>query len=391
MNILFPVVYFLLFLSIPASYLSVVPNRVLLLILAFPAIRSLPEGTWKTIGLKLLAAAVGVLLLLLFGNNYIVKEVLLFLTLPIYWFILSKGPVAIDKIPAIFSRAACMTFLIMLLIKITDIISIGSAFFDQEHWWNQLLYKQLSATIDAHPAYLSLFFMVGLIFALNRSLGDSKRQHSFVQVIVLCTAILLLAVKTFLLILVTVLLIFTAVAFHKRILIASIVGGLLLVILSTSAAILPGIKHRLLKTFTTTETLDMTDRVSERKALWRASLETMNEHPLIGSTLRGLSSRDAIHDKTLKYYPHLEFPKNAHNNFLEAGVRYGYPGCILFIVLLMGLLFANFRQPEFALASITITMAFFSMTESFLFREVGLSVIAILIVIFGKHGYGKRI
>ena len=391
MKILAPVLYFLLFLSIPASYISLIPNRILMVLLAIPAIGSVPREFLKTHRWKFLIAVLGFILILSFGNKYLVKDSLLFLILPAYWLILSKRLIPLSSMTALFSRAACMTFLIMLLIKIAAILSQGIDFFNQEHWWNQLLYKQFAETIEGHPAYLSLFFMIGLVFSLEKILYSSKPQRPYIQVVVLTSGLLLLAVKTFLFVLTLVVLVFALVGLYKRLLPAAILGVGLIIALSSTILFVPGIKHRVDKVVNEYNSADETSRLSERKALWKASFETINRFPFKGSSFRGLSSRDAIYESALHYYPELSVPKNAHNNFLETGVRYGYPGLVVSLLLLISLLVFNFKHPGFALVSLTIAVLSFSMTESFLFREAGLAMVAILIAIFGKHDHGKRI
>ena len=83
--------------------------------------------------------------------------------------------------------------------------------------------------------------------------------------------------------------------------------------------------------------------------------------------------------------------KNCHNNFLEFGVRYGVIGMILILLLIILAWRVGLQHNSFEIIGVLILITLFSMTESFMFRELGISFVAILMSIFGVQLYGKNI
>ena len=170
---------------------------------------------------------------------------------------------------------------------------------------------------------------------------------------------------------------------------------LLFVAIGLTLNLIPGIKQRLINDLDFSKSYDKNEmahnRINERVALWTASLKFIKSHPFSGTSFQGVSSKSVIYPEAKTLYPNLEYPKNCHNNYLEFGVRYGILGACFFILFSLLFLREGIKRSSFELIGIFILIGFFSLTESFMFREQGVSLIAILIAIFGIQLYGKNI
>ena len=289
--------------------------------------------------------------------------------------------------------------MLIILIKLIYIFSIGfNNFIGQEQWWNQILYKNLASELDAHPTYVSMFIITSIVMLLGQSFHEKKYfspvQSICIQALSLLVLILLVVKISF----VTILLLLSCyvlfLIIDKQFYVAA--RGLLILFLVGFAIFqIPGVKHRLLADFHSFQNLELNNgienKLKERTALWEASLSYIKNHPFIGSSIRGVSSKSSIYSEAKSLYPQLEYEKNSHNNFLEFGVRYGILGTILFSLLIIYLLIVGFKQVSFEIIGIWILLCFFSLTESFMFREQGISIVAILIAIFGTRPYERDI
>jgi O-antigen ligase len=127
---------------------------------------------------------------------------------------------------------------------------------------------------------------------------------------------------------------------------------------------------------------EVPNRMTERRALWKSALIEMDRHPIAGTSFRGINSRDAIYTKAKFFYPPLEKPMNAHNNFIEFGLRYGILfGILLLFTSIFGL-YKAFRTRSLEILSFGIALVAVSMTESFLLREQGLSLASLMLLFY---------
>ena len=188
---------------------------------------------------------------------------------------------------------------------------------------------------------------------------------------------------------------FTLSFFTNRKFYVAISSSLILFLIGISVFQVPGVKHRLLNDIESFQNSDLNNReenrLQERTALWKASWNRIEQHPIVGTSFQGVSSRSSIYTEAKSLYPQLQYAKNSHNNFLEFGVRYGVLGTILFTLLIISVLIMGLKQASFEIIGIWILLCFFSLTESFMFREQGISLVAILIAIFGTQPYERDI
>jgi len=157
---------------------------------------------------------------------------------------------------------------------------------------------------------------------------------------------------------------------------------------------LPSIKYRwkidFLKIQNKERILDTDSKFSERLALWKSSIELIKENPLIGTSFRNIKSKDAIYEKVVKINSYTKKAKNSHNNFLEFGVRYGLIGIIIFLFLIIYALYVGVKQDSYLIIAISSVFLLFSLTESFLVRELGVMLLAITIGIIYKEINNER-
>lgn len=394
------IAFFLLPLSILFSSLSFIPNRILtiaLLLIVFVRnkffLSLLIKKKW------IIAIGLLYLVLILFGNRYLSKEAILFLTLPIHILIFRQSSLNKYLIKKYFILSVLCYSIILLLVKAINLISIGFVqFMQQEQWWNQILYKNLTSELNAHPTYVAMFIIASYVMLLGQSLHEKKYFTSPVSIFIqafLLLVLILLAVKISFVAIMIILVTFIIFLIINKQFYVAIRSLLMLLLIGIAIFQIPGVKHRLLndiKSFQNSELNNQNEnKLRERTALWNASLNHIKKHPIAGASFQGISSKSSIYQEAKSLYPQLEFAKNSHNNFLEYGVRYGVLGTILFSLFIILILLTAFKQASFQVMGMWIMLCLFSLTESFMFREQGISLVAILIAIFGIRVYGRDI
>lgn len=394
------IAFFLIPLSVLFSSSTIIPNRILVFsLLLITLVRQkfflsevLDKKWWVFSGLF-------VLLIIIFGNKQIAREAVLFLTIPIYWIIYKHSSLSLASHKRNYIFSVFIFSIILLLIKLYKIVVFGiNNFLESEQWWNLLMYKNLSIEIDGHPTYISMFIISALVLLLQqKEFGKvflTKHQYILIQ-LVLLLVLFLFAVKISYLVSMLILLTYLGFIIHKKS--KKTIGFAILFIIL--AGILtyqtPGIKQRMLKDLqalsTSTTEVNKENKLKERIALWKASIQFIKNNPTFGTSFLGISSKSGIYPVAKIYYPKLEQEKNCHNNFLEFGVRYGIIGFVLFLFIFLLFWRIGIQQHSFEIIGILILLTFFSLTESFMFRELGVSFTAILMSIFGIQLYGKNI
>ena len=400
MKLIEKIAFLLLPLSILFSSLTFVPNRILILIMLLTVfirqrffLKLLKEKLWIPLIVILY------LLLIIFGNASLSKEAILFLSIPIYSLIYFGSALSKFLLKKYFILSVCCYSVILLLINLFETVSFGlSKFFEHEHWWNSLLYKNLSSQLDGHPTYISMFIIAAIVMLLDQSFRDKKYFQSFQSILILSLLILvliLLVVKISFLSIIAILITYMVYLLINKQQNFALIVMFSLCIIGFSAYQIPGVRHRLIidiKSFVSSKSnSSVENNLNERTALWKASSTYIKKHPFIGSSMLGLSSKSSIYPEAKILYPPLEYPKNSHNNFLEFGVRYGVSGAILFSFFLFFMLFLGLKQASFEIIGIWILLCLFSLTESFMFREQGISLVGIIIAIFGIQLYERNI
>lgn len=394
------IVFFLLPLSTLFSGLTFIPNRILvisLLLLVLVRNRFFIYQLYKKKWLLVLGLLY--VLLILFGNPYLSKEAILFLTLPIYPFIYGQSTLTKFLLKKYFILAVFTYSMILILLKSIKIISFGVLdFFQQEQWWNQVLYKNLAMELHAHPTYVAMFIIASFVMLLDQS-NKKEKYFSYTNYVLILTisllVLLLLVVKISFLAIFLILVVFMLFLLSTNHVKPAIISLILLLLSSIAVYNIPGIKHRLLVDLNSIQNSEPkrmeANRLKERTALWKASLHFISQNPIVGSSIQGVSSKSSIYPMAKTIYPQLESQKNCHNNFLEFGVRYGIIGIGIFSLFILLFLKEGIKPASFEIIGIWIMICCFSLTESFMFREQGISLVSILLATFRIHFYGKDI
>ena len=378
-------------LSLMALPLSNLPNRILLGLLLIWFITNKKLRALDVPHFKWLAASALVLLVLsTFTNKVLSKELLLALSIPSQGLFLVISRPSSSRFKKGFHAAMMTVLFVLFAFGCGTILQTGfTAYFEQDQWWNLWHYKSFTEPLSLHPTYLSLFLLTGMTFLLFGTESPSLKEKFTVPGMMLFVfyllGIWLISAKIALMAVALILFVFLVYKVINGSTRQSIATVLLLLISISLPLASPSIRYRLtheLKNAKQSLPAEVPNRISERRALWKASFLEMDKHPIAGTSLRGLESREAIYPKAKFFYPPLEKPMNAHNNFIEFGLRYG----ILFgVLLLLSSIFGLYRVgrvKSLELFNLGILFLTVSMTESFLFREQGLSLTAMILLFF---------
>lgn len=378
-------------LSLLVLPLSSLPNRILLgtLLLWFLARKgsdSLRSPHFKFFaGMALVFLALSAL-----TNRILSKEFLLALSIPAQAFFLLIIRPDSNRFSKGF-HAAVISILLVLAGSIARSVALSGfdSYFAREQWWNLWHYEHFTGTLALHPTYYSLFLLTGLVMLLFGSDGPGLKKEMKVGGLALFAAYLaglwLSASKIALIALLPILMIFLVYKLTRAPGRQSLAYGALIAIALVAPWTSPSVRHRLtheLKTAVQPLPTDKPSRLSERRALWKSSLIEIDRHPLAGTSFRGISSRQAIYPRAKFFYTPLEEPMNAHNNFIESGLRHGLlVGVVLLIYSIFGL-YKAYRKRSLEALGLVLVFLIVSMTESFLFREQGLSLAALILLFY---------
>jgi len=378
-------------LSLMALPMSNLPNRILLGLLLVGFFIEHRAGSLRIPGFKLFAG-ISVILLILSAmtNKVLSKELMLGLSIPAQGFFLLMVHPSRAQFKKGFHMAVVTIMTVLLSIKTIAVFQMGfSNYFRQEYWWNLWHYKSLTQSLSLHPTYLSLFLLAGLVMLLFGSdLTGLKGRMSrggltllmfyMIGLWLVASKIALIAVGLILLIL------WIRIANNSSRRQAILSGVLILFALSLPFAS-PSIRYRITHELTSAMQAfpaEVPNRITERRALWKSAFIEMDRHPMAGTSFRGIKSRDAIYTKAKFFYPPLEKPMNAHNNFIEFGLRYGILfGILLSLTSIFGL-YKAIRKSSLEILSFGMALVAVSMTESFLFREQGLSLTSLMLLFY---------
>ncbi len=378
-------------LSLLALPLSNLPNRVLLGLMLLWYFARHRTRSFSISYFKFFAGLSVILLIISsFSNEILSKELMLGLSVSAQGFFLLIARPGQASFKKGFHFAVITIIAVLLSSKVIAVVKMGfTTYFDQEQWWNLWHYKNLTQTLFLHPTYLSLFLLTGLVMLLFSSdapsLKDKLNGRGLTLFGFYLVSLWLVASKIALIILGVILAIYWIQKASKSSLQKSVVSGLLLAIVFSLPLTSPSIRYRVtheLKTALQDLPAETPNRITERRALWKSSFIEMDQHPIAGTSFRGIPSREAIYPKAKFFYPPLEKPMNAHNNFIEFGLRYGILfGVLLLLTSIFGL-YKAFRIRSSEVLSFGLALFMVSMTESFLFREQGLSLASLMLLFY---------
>ena len=382
---------FLWVLSLLALSLSNLPNRILLGLLLIWFFAENGVGSLRISGFKLFAGiSVTLLILSAMTNKVLSKELMLGLSIPAQGFFLLIVRPSRAQFKKGFHTAVITVMTVLLVIKTTTVFQTGFPnYFRQEQWWNLWHYKSLTQSLSLHPTYLSLFLLAGWVMLLFgndlKALKSRASRGGWILLVFYLISIWLVSSKIALIALALVLLIFWIYTWNHSSRRQSILSGVLISIVLSLPFASPSIRYRITHELTNAMQalpVEVPNRMTERRALWKSALIEMDRHPMAGTSFRGINSRDAIYTKAKFFYPPLEKPMNAHNNFIEFGLRYGILfGILLLFTSIFGL-YKAFRTRSLEILSFGIALVAVSMTESFLLREQGLSLASLMLLFY---------
>ena len=378
-------------LSLLALPLSNLPNRILLGLLLIWFFVQHGVGSLRISGFKLFAGiSVTLLILSAMTNKVLSKELMLGLSIPAQGFFLLIVRPSRAEFKKGFHMAVITVMTMLLVIKTAKVFQTGfSNYFRQEQWWNLWHYKSLTQSLSIHPTYLSLFLIAGWVMLLFgndlKALKSSESRGGWILLVFYLISIWLVSSKIALIALALVLLIFWIYTWNHSSRRQSILSGVLISIVLSLPFASPSIRYRITHELTNAiQALpaEVPNRMTERRALWKSALIEMDRHPIAGTSFRGIKSRDAIYTKAKFFYTPLEKPMNAHNNFIEFGLRYGILfGILLLFTSIFGL-YKAFNTRSLEILSFGIALVAVSMTESFLLREQGLSLVSLMLLFY---------
>jgi hypothetical protein len=375
-------------LSLLALPLSALPNRILLGLLIIWFFVKHKSGVLQVPYFKMFSGMALVLLgVSTISNEVLSKEFILALSIPAQGLFLIMLRPSKRDFKRSFHSAVATTILVLVITKLSSIVQTGlSSYFEQSQWWNLLHYKNFTESLSLHPTYLSLFLLTGLVMLLFGSTSPTLRNRVNGRAAALLgfylVAIWLVASKIALVATGLALLGYWIQRLSSSSKKQSLALGLLLVIIIFAPLISPSIRHRVtheLKTAAQPLPAEVPNRLTERRALWVSAFIDMDRNPIVGTSFRGFESRQAIFTKAKFLYKPLEKPMNAHNNYIEFGLRYGIVFGILLLVSSIFGLYKAYKNSDLELAALFLVFALVSMTESFVFREQGLSLTALML------------
>lgn len=341
-----------------------------------------------------------IIALISFLNDVLFSEVLLFLPLPIFFYIYKLSDSLDNNNLKKYYCISNLIFIFMIFVlKIIDISKSGFyEFINNGYWWNKIIYLNLVEPVYGHPLYISLFILVSIVFLVNQRVTNrwfTSKTQTIVLIIIQFLFILLLSVKIAFISLVILLIQYIIWMFKtgnlKGVVIISISAVL---ITYTLIKTLPGIEYRLKIDYQKIQNkeliLDTESKFSERLAIWKSSVDLIKENPITGTSLRNIKSKDAIFNKVHLINSYTIKSKNSHNNYLEFGVRYGIIGLISLLTISIYLVYKGIKMNSFQIIALSSVFVLFSLTESFLVREQGVILTAMIIGIIYKEINDER-
>lgn len=400
MNSIEKIVFFLLPLSVLFSELTFIPNRIIMsLCLLWLVFRDKQFINYLLRNKWLLFLGIIYLLIIVFSNKFLSNEAVLFLTIPIYVLIYNASSLPQFYFKKYFILATFTYAVFVLLSKAINIASVGFLnFFEREQWWNELMYKSLAEPLHGHPTYIAMFITAAIVLILHIH-SDAKKYFSTKQTIAILATLtfvlLLLIVKISYLALGLIILIYLIFLLKRKKIKEVFIGSTLMIIMGLAVFNTNGVKQRIFNDLnmlkSSSSQADSQNRLKERAALWKSSIDFIEKNPFVGSSFMGKSSKESIYPLAKQFYPQMEYSKNCHNNYLEFGVRYGLLGILVFLLFTFMYAKLGIKEGSFEIIGIAVLICVFSLTESFMFREQGISFVAIFTAIFGKQVYGKDI
>lgn len=264
------------------------------------------------------------------------------------------------------------------------------------------LHEELSLPIDFQPPYFALFLMLAFVL-LSESLLKGRQSilrmnkaWSAVLMTFIAFVIIVLSARTTAIFLVLyVIFLASYYIVYKRVYWQSL-AIVFLVLTTTTIAVNQSayLKDRILRPLTSD--INVIDGGGEtglsiRIVKWKCSLIGIMENPIFGT-----GSGDAV-DYLVKCYEKKNFwgmyPQyrfNAHNQFLETALTFGFSGLLVFLVIIVVLLSEARKGRDMVFCGFILLFCFASLTESILERQWGVVFFAFFSSVF-YFGFDKKV
>lgn len=268
-----------------------------------------------------------------------------------------------------FSYAVVLTSLFSL---------IKGWYFKANYLGDYLYYDKFSMLIQKHTTYYALFVVLALLFYLYDFL--KIHQHRFLDFFSGIFLIYILYILSNRISLVALgiggIILGVAYSKSKQKWLVIVAFPLLAYLLFTSPHFVkrfkPDVIHK-----------EKVNDFKIRELHWKSVYESiLHKHPLIGIGTGG--NRQYLYQRYKHYGLTAAYDEkyNAHNQFLETALAFGWLGLLLFIFSLVYMFWIFIREKDFLAISIFASLLVFMMTESILQRQSGLIVFALFISLF---------
>lgn len=246
---------------------------------------------------------------------------------------------------------------------------------------NVFFYQELS--FFQHPSYLGLYINMGVLMILNMI---AKHRNEIGRKTVILYIFLLLWFTLFIILLQSKaafislglligLFLIWIVFYQKRVKTALIYSSIFVLFIIAIAFIIPNSFHRFgaVKSAVEDPDKDISERESNaaRLTLWKISLETMKESPILGVGTgdvrekfnKQLEKRGFLHDGDISLNP--------HSQYFQTGIALGLIGLLILISLVLFPIYLGWKRNSLLYLGFGLMMAFNILVESMLERQAG--------------------
>ncbi len=251
-------------------------------------------------------------------------------------------------------------------------------------WWNAFVHKSLMHPLGLHPSYVSIFCLAVINWNLNEVLEKLKQnlvmEINKISLILPIFFLLLISSKMAYALLMILLFIFLVRLFrHKMYKLLFLISTIIVLTTISIFSYFPSIKHRVTVDYVEFKKsgfkLDNVSKASERLLVWNTSWRLLKKNPK-GSYCE--DTKDLIWSALEKQNKAELEKKNAHNNFLEFGLRYGLVGVLVLMLFIGYSVLKVVQNKDVTLLGILLIFFMFSIVEATLVREIGVIFMAFL-------------
>lgn len=330
---------------------------------------------------------------LLCNGNYVVLNILF----PIFFLVFNtdifKENNILDQVYKSLNISIVIVFIICLIgvgIRLYDDFFIGNSInnavnsISKVYWWNYFVHKSLVSVLAIHPSYLSLFTLLSINKGFNNLFNNIKlrkidKTNLFYLLTVTCFTIMIASKMAYLVLICFICLFLIRLIklnFYKEFILV-LFGTLFF--LSLLYHFLPSIRDRITVDFRNFKqsgfALDNNSPASERIYIWKTSADIIMDNP---GGLFCLNSKEVIWSHLKKSDKTALIEKNAHNNFLEFGVMYGFLGIIVLFIFSGYSIYLAIDNMDYVFLGVILIFLLFSIVESTLVREIGVIYMAFI-------------